>query len=93
MVIFGWNNLELAQQTENDEDVDKVTNTIPVDDRSDESVQNSNTDQVVSQILPYKHHICLIVYLVTYWHYNVQQHIYIVKQVFVWPFQSLSVSA
>ena len=48
MVIFGWNNLELAQQTENDEGIDSVTNTIPVDDRSDEAVQYSNTNQVVS---------------------------------------------
>ena len=49
MVIIGWNNLELANNIENDEGRNKVAQTIPVDRRSDESVQNSNFDQVVSQ--------------------------------------------
>ena len=47
MVIIGWNNLELANIIENDEGRNKVAQTIPVDRRSDESVQNSNFDQVV----------------------------------------------
>ena len=47
MVTFGWNNLELAQQNENDEGFDKVANTIPVDQRSVESVQVSNNEQEV----------------------------------------------
>ena len=39
--------MELAPQTENDENVDKATNTIPVDEKSEESVCNSNNYQVV----------------------------------------------
>ena len=49
MVIIGWNNLELVDIIENDEGRNKVAQTIPVDRRSDESVQNSNFDQVVSR--------------------------------------------
>ena len=48
MVKTGWNNLDLAQPVENDEGSDKVAESIPVDERSEVSVQNSNTEQVVS---------------------------------------------
>ena len=47
MVIIGWNNLELASSFENDEGRNKEAKTIPVDRRSDESVQNSKINQVV----------------------------------------------
>ena len=48
MVKTGWNNLDLAKPVENDEGSDKVAETIPVDERSEVSVQNSNFDQVVA---------------------------------------------
>ena len=46
MVKTGWNNLDLAQPVENDEGSDKVAESIPVDERSEVSVQNSNFEQV-----------------------------------------------
>ena len=46
MVKTGWNNLDLAKPVENDEDGNKVAEYNPVDERSEESVLNSNFDQV-----------------------------------------------
>ena len=46
MVIIGWNNLELVDVIENDEKCNEVAQTIPVDRRSDESVQNSKSNLV-----------------------------------------------
>ena len=47
MVKTGWNNLDLAKPVENDEGSDKVAEYNPVDERSEESVLNSNSNQVV----------------------------------------------
>ena len=47
MVIIGWKNSGLVDKVENDEGSDKVAQTIPVDERSENSVQNSNSNQVV----------------------------------------------
>ena len=47
MVIVGWNNLELVEVVENDEGCNEVAQTFPVDKRTVESVQNSNSNQVV----------------------------------------------
>ena len=47
MVNIGWNNLDLANPVENDEKGDKVAEYDPVDERSEESVLNSNSNQVV----------------------------------------------
>ena len=46
MVIIGWNNLGLVDNVENDEGSNEVTQTIPVDKRSEVSVQNSKSNQV-----------------------------------------------
>ena len=47
MVIIGWKDLGIAGEIENDEGSNKVTQTIPVDNRSDVSVLNSKSNQVV----------------------------------------------
>ena len=47
MVNIGWNNLDLANTVENDEDANNVAEYDPVDERSEESVLNSNSNQVV----------------------------------------------
>ena len=47
MVIIGWNNLELVEVVENDEGCNEVAQTFPVDERTVESVQYSNSNQVV----------------------------------------------
>ena len=52
MVIIGWNNLGLVDNVENDEGSNEVTQTIPVDKRSDDSVQNSKFNQVETGISP-----------------------------------------
>ena len=48
MVIIGLKDLGTADEVENDEGCDEVTQTIPVDSRSDVSVQNSKSNQVVT---------------------------------------------
>ena len=48
MVIIGLKDLGTADKVENDDECDMVTQTIPVDDRSDVSVQNSQSNKVVS---------------------------------------------
>ena len=55
MVNIGWKNLDLAKPTENDEGSDKVAEYIPVDERSEVSVQNSNFDKVV--VIVYSHSV------------------------------------
>ena len=47
MVIIGWKDLGLVDKVENDEGSDKVAQTIPVDNRSEVSVLNSKSNQVV----------------------------------------------
>ena len=48
MVIIGWKNSGLVDKVENDEGSDKVAQTIPVDERSENSVLNSKSNPIVS---------------------------------------------
>ena len=47
MVNIGWKNLDLAKPVENDEVGSKVAKYDPVDKKSENSVLNSNLEQVV----------------------------------------------
>ena len=50
MVNIGWKNLDLAKPVENDEVGSKVAKYDPVDKKSENSVLNSNFEQVVIRV-------------------------------------------
>ena len=46
-MVFGWKNVELALEIENDEGSDRVAETNLVDNRLEQPNLNSNTNEVV----------------------------------------------